>query len=38
MPAMTVTMMMPMSEPGIEEWIFGASTMHPTTIATAPRE
>ena len=36
--ARTVTMTMPTSEPGIEEWIFGAKIMHTATIATAASE
>ena len=37
-PASTVTTMMPTSDPGIDSWIFGATTMQTATIATAPRE
>lgn len=36
--ASAVTMMMPTSDPGMEEWIFGARTMHTATIATAVSE
>lgn len=37
-PAKTVTMVMPTSEPGIEAWIFGETTIHTTTMATATSE